>query len=126
MQSNLSWNAPSFQLIFERLLGRLKTLENAYGEYQKGENQIDENSEYRQLIAKASAITTHSQDIHWEEWNRFSGRQKNWMKFGGHVGTISYSGNLVPFLPYLAIGEWVHIGGKTSFGLGKYVMVNKR
>jgi len=45
------------------------------------------------------------------------------MKFGGLLGTITYAGDLEPFIPYLALGEWIHIGGKTSFGLGKYNIV---
>ncbi len=42
------------------------------------------------------------------------------MKFGGLLGSISYEGDLAPFMPYLALGEWLHVGGKTSFGLGRY------
>jgi CRISPR/Cas system endoribonuclease Cas6 (RAMP superfamily) len=42
------------------------------------------------------------------------------MKFGGLLGEIRFQGNLQPFIPYLQMGEWCHIGGKTSFGLGKY------
>ena len=29
-------------------------------------------------------------------------------------------GDLTTFQDVLEIGEWLHIGGKTSFGLGKY------
>lgn len=45
------------------------------------------------------------------------------MKFGGLLGSITYFGNVGIFLPYLALGQWVHVGGKSTFGLGAYRMV---
>ncbi len=117
--NRLHRQAPSFQLIIERLLGRLKTLDRAYSGMRE-----NDSSEYKELIEKAAAITIENQNIHWDDWNRFSGTQKKWMKFGGLIGNISYCGDLTPFFPYLAIGEWIHIGNKTSFGFGKYVMNN--
>ena len=47
-----------------------------------------------------------------------SGHQHTWIKFGGLLGKITYRGDLTPFLPWFALGEWTHIGGKTSFGSG--------
>ncbi len=42
------------------------------------------------------------------------------MKLGGFVGRITFEGDLTPFLPYIRIGEAVHVGKATSFGLGRY------
>lgn len=43
------------------------------------------------------------------------------MKLGGFVGEIKYqSPAIAEFLPLLLAGEILHIGGSTSFGLGKY------
>ncbi|MCI5167907.1 MAG: CRISPR system precrRNA processing endoribonuclease RAMP protein Cas6, partial [Candidatus Electrothrix sp. GM3_4] len=67
-------------------------------------------------------------DACWRELPRFSGRQQQWMKFGGLLGSVSWQGRVEdfrPFLPYLAIGEWIHVGGKSSFGLGKYVVARQ-
>ncbi len=105
---------PDFQLLMTRLLGRLKTLEKAYAE-----QTIDMNT-YQELISKSQNIKIKSNTIQWDDWDRFSGRQKKWMKFGGLMGDVSYTGELQPFMEYLKLGEWLHIGGKTSFGLGKY------
>ena len=41
----------------------------------------------------------------------------------GWKGKITYTGNLNPVMPYLQMGEFLHIGNKTVFGLGKYKLV---
>ncbi len=108
---------PSFRLLMDRLLGRLCTLSKYYGK----ENEVILYREERlQLLAQAELITTSSSDLKWQEWRRYSGRQKTEMSFGGLVGTVEYCGELTPFMPYLKLGEWLHVGGKTSFGLGGY------
>jgi CRISPR/Cas system endoribonuclease Cas6 (RAMP superfamily) len=42
------------------------------------------------------------------------------MKFGGLIGSITYEGKFDKFLPLLKLGEFIHIGKNTTFGLGKY------
>jgi len=42
------------------------------------------------------------------------------MKMGGFVGDISFKGDLEKFLPFIILGEYIHVGKGTSFGLGKY------
>ncbi|MFW5443050.1 MAG: CRISPR system precrRNA processing endoribonuclease RAMP protein Cas6 [Methylococcaceae bacterium] len=113
-KNRLYKRTPAFQLIMERLLGRLKTLEKIYMD--------KEMDDYQALITCAKDIKIKNSNIQWDEWERFSGSQKKWMKYGGLVGSVSYSGDVQPFLEVLKMGEWLHIGGKTSFGLGKYVL----
>lgn len=105
---------PDFQLFVTRLLGRIKTLENAYME------KRTDSDFYHGLIHQAKNIKVENSQIKWDDWNRFSGSQKKWMKFGGLMGDITYAGDLEPFADVLKLGEWLHIGNKTSFGLGKY------
>ncbi|MGH9801217.1 MAG: CRISPR system precrRNA processing endoribonuclease RAMP protein Cas6, partial [Blastocatellia bacterium] len=107
--------APSFELLITRLIGRIKNLTDLYGE-----SELISSAEKQQLIEEAKTITMARQNVEWSDWPRYSGRQKEWMQFGGLLGAITYQGNLAPFLPWLALGEWTHVGGKTSFGLGKY------
>lgn len=108
---------PPFHLFFARLLGRLNTLSSLYGS-----GKIAEHDLRNELLQQAKKITIVKADAHWSDLPRFSGRQQSWMKFGGLLGSISYEGDLQPFLPYIALGEWTHVGGKTSFGLGKIAM----
>ncbi|MFQ5963839.1 MAG: CRISPR system precrRNA processing endoribonuclease RAMP protein Cas6 [Candidatus Scalinduaceae bacterium] len=36
------------------------------------------------------------------------------------MGTAKFEGNLGPFMQILKLGEYIHLGKGTSFGLGKY------
>ncbi len=109
---------PDFPLLLTRLFGRLKTLQQSYSNIPINE-QI-----YQQLLHQSNEIQTLHSNLRWDDWDRYSGRQKEWMKFGGLLGDIRFQGNMQPFIPYLQMGEWCHIGGKTSFGLGKYQLNN--
>jgi CRISPR/Cas system endoribonuclease Cas6 (RAMP superfamily) len=68
-------------------------------------------------MAEQVAIT--AQSLHWEDWERYSTRQEDRMKLDGMVGSIRYTGPLDPFLPYLRLGEYIHVGKNTAFGLGQ-------
>ena len=110
--------SPDFRLLLDRLLGRLCTLASFY---QQQPLLLRETR--NELLAMAEGVCIVEDRVVWDEWSRFSGRQKEWMKFGGLMGEVTYEGDLSLLLPYLKLGEWVNVGGKTSFGLGKYSLV---
>lgn len=76
--------------------------------------------DFRGLIAAAEEVETVTSDLRWYDWERYSVRQDTRMKLGGVVGRGTYKGDLQSFLPLLHLGEVVHVGKGTSFGLGKY------
>jgi CRISPR-associated endoribonuclease Cas6 len=78
--------------------------------------------DFRALIAEAQNIETVSSDLRWIDWERYSARQDTRMRLGGIVGQVTFGGNLQEFLPLLRLGEYIHMGKGTSFGLGKYRM----
>ncbi len=122
-QNCLVRRPPVFSTFFSRLLGRLKSLVSFYGGGM--ECWITREEEQRlQELSKKVKIFSHS--LVWDDWSRYSSRQKSWMKFGGLHGSITFEGDLEPFLPFLALGEWTHLGGKTTFGLGKYILEGTR
>ncbi|MFN4227485.1 MAG: CRISPR system precrRNA processing endoribonuclease RAMP protein Cas6 [Candidatus Ratteibacteria bacterium] len=106
-----------FSLFIKTLLRRISLLSRYYCD----QNKIIEN--YEQLLKDANSILTLNSNLKWYDWQRFSLRQKQFMKLGGFTGTITYKGDLKKFLPFIKIGEIIHIGKNTSFGLGKYVIV---
>ncbi len=72
------------------------------------------------LLQKAKGIEKVNSDLYWYDWKRYSNRQKVSMKLGGFMGKISFKGDISPFLPFIRLGEFVHVGKACTFGLGKY------
>ncbi len=102
-----------FHVLTRNLLRRISSL--SY--FHCGEKfQVD----FKGLIEKAGAVNQIKSDIHWYDWKRYSTRQEEWMSLGGVTGAVSYEGDISDFMPLLRLGEYVHVGKGTSFGLGKY------
>ncbi len=59
----------------------------------------------------------------WREFRRWSNRRNDEMLLGGFVGDMKLSGNLAPYLPLLYLGEFIHLGKQTTFGLGQYEII---
>lgn len=74
----------------------------------------------KQLIEQANTIKTEQSALEWREWERYSTRQKTSMLLGGFQGSITFAGDLQPFLPMLLLGTHVHVGKGATFGLGQY------
>ncbi len=105
-----------FHVFIRNLLRRISSL--SY--FHCGEKfQVD----FKGLIEKASAVKQIKSDTHWFDWKRYSTRQEEWMSLGGVTGAVSYEGDLTEFMPLLKLGEYVHVGKGTSFGLGKYEII---
>jgi len=45
------------------------------------------------------------------------------MKLGGIIGNVTYAGDLTPFLPFIVLGKYIHVGKGATFGLGKYEII---
>ncbi len=102
-----------FHILIRNLLRRISLLSYFHcGE----ELDID----FKGLIEKATAIKTLSKTLTWHDWERYSNRQKTRMKLGGFIGEAVYEGDITPFLPFIKLGEFIHVGKGSSFGLGKY------
>lgn len=61
-------------------------------------------------------------DLHWQDGRRWSNRQQQHVPLDGLVGRIVLRGPLAPFWPLLHLGQWLHLGGKASHGLGRYAL----
>ncbi|MDZ7262359.1 MAG: CRISPR system precrRNA processing endoribonuclease RAMP protein Cas6, partial [candidate division KSB1 bacterium] len=77
------------------------------------------NWEFHDLLVAADDITITQRNLRWEDWERYSNRQKSKMKLGGFVGDILLEGDLSPFMELLSYSEILHVGKGTTFGLGR-------
>ncbi|MGR8935047.1 MAG: CRISPR system precrRNA processing endoribonuclease RAMP protein Cas6 [Gammaproteobacteria bacterium] len=106
---------PPFALLLDRLLGRINTLAAMYC----GGILIAPDDKQR-LHVPAESVYIERSTLQWRDWQRYSQRSGATMPFGGLLGETVYGGELEAFLPWLNLGQWTGVGGKTSFGLGFY------
>ncbi|MBN2568234.1 MAG: CRISPR system precrRNA processing endoribonuclease RAMP protein Cas6 [Deltaproteobacteria bacterium] len=76
--------------------------------------------DFKGIIEAAKAVTAKENNLRWYDWERYSGRQDKKIKMGGFTGRICFEGNIKPFEALLEIGETLHIGKSTGFGMGGY------
>lgn len=75
---------------------------------------------YREIIRRAEEVAIVRQDTVPVFWERFSTRQAQRSTWGGTIGSVTYCGDLRPFLALLRAGELLRVGRGTIFGQGKY------
>jgi CRISPR-associated endoribonuclease Cas6 len=105
-----------FHILFRNLLRRISLL--SY--FHCGEEL---NLDFKGLIEEAKGVKVQQENLSWFDWERYSNRQETKMMMGGFIGSIAFEGSLEPFLPFLLLGEYIHVGKGTSFGLGKYEII---
>lgn len=81
--------------------------------------------DFRGTIERAQEIRLKDHNLRWYDWERYSTRQDTRMKMGGFIGKATFEGNIGPFMSLLRAGEILHAGKGTSFGLGKYEMIQQ-
>lgn len=103
-----------FHVLFRNLLRRISLLS-----YFHCGHKLDDQG-FKDLIEQAREIQIVKRALYWHDWERYSNRQKTRMKMGGFMGEITYEGDFEPFWPYIKLGEYMHVGKGSSFGLGRY------
>jgi len=109
---------PEFATLATALLRRLSVLAEVHCGYTG-------RIAAREILAGASDVRVVRSDLRWHDWERYSARQRTRMALGGFVGRITFAGDLGPWLPLLTLGEVLHVGKGTAFGLGKYRVVEE-
>lgn len=107
-----------FSIFIRALLRRLSLLYYFHVENKKPPIDV------HKLLGLSEQIQKVKENTFWYDWERYSSRQNTRMKLGGILGEITYSGHLTPFVSYIKAGEILHVGKGTSFGLGKYEIVD--
>lgn len=109
----------NFIILLKNILRRLSLISMCYGD--DGEQEMPAFN-ISELIDKASFIKVKDENIGWVDVGRYSFKQKMEMQLGGLIGKIAFEGNITEFMPFVRLGEVLHIGKNTSFGLGKYII----
>jgi len=102
-----------FHILLRNLLRRISLL--SY--FHCGEEL---NLDFKGLIEISQKVKVKKDNLSWFDWERYSNRQDTKMMLGGFIGSITFKGNFKEFIPFLLLGEYIHVGKGTSFGLGKY------
>ena len=105
-----------FRSLIDDMQRRFSILSQIYWESRQDWDQA-------KLTESAETVEETHVKMKWFDWERYSNRQNRKMKFGGLIGETKFQGNLKTFLPLLVLGENLHVGGRTCFGLGRYEIV---
>jgi len=108
-----------FRPLMQRLLQRLGTLEDEYGEG----DSYRSFSRCQELLQLAETVQCIDDATYWEEVGSYSHRQKRLMPIGGLQGKVTFVGDLEPFRELLTWGELVHVGKSVVKGNGWYKIV---
>jgi hypothetical protein len=104
---------PEFHHVFKRLRDRINALSTFFG---TGPLNVD----FKGLGERAEKIRTASSRFEWIERARTSSKTGQRHELSGFAGEATYEGDLAEFLPWLALGELVHVGKHTAWGNGWY------
>ncbi|MBY0546117.1 MAG: CRISPR system precrRNA processing endoribonuclease RAMP protein Cas6 [Candidatus Obscuribacterales bacterium] len=105
--------APQFEQLMRAVLRRYSDLCALYSTGRP-------NLNYSELLEEARHVTLESYQLREMSARGFSSRRQQPTPRDGISGTLTYSGNLKPFLPHLMLGQWLHIGKQATFGMGRY------
>jgi CRISPR/Cas system endoribonuclease Cas6 (RAMP superfamily) len=107
---------PDFHHVFKRLRDRVNALSTFFGD---GPLEAD----FSELGKRAEKVRTAGCHVEWAERFRTSSKTRQRHQLSGFVGETVYEGEFSEFLPWLAVGELVHIGKHAAWGNG-WVEVN--
>jgi hypothetical protein len=102
---------PKFHYLIKRLRDRINALAVFYCQ---DELKID----HKAFGQRAEQVKTIAQHTFWKELSRYSSKRKLTQDLSGFMGWVTYEGPLEEFLPFLLIGEWIHVGKAALWGNG--------
>jgi hypothetical protein len=100
---------------FHHIIKRLRDRVNALAYFYCGETLA---VDYKELGERSESIRRTEGDFKWVEVNRYSTKRHLWHELSGFTGHGVYSGDLQPYLPLLALGQYLHVGKGAAFGNG--------
>jgi hypothetical protein len=75
-------------------------------------------------LRRGLEVETIADETTWVSFRRYSSFKKKGETLEGVVGGVEYVGAAIgEFLPLLCMGQLVHVGKRSVFGLGRYRIV---
>ena len=108
---------PSFGPLAKRLRDRINALSYFYC-------GAGLDIDFKAFGDVAGKIKTVSDSTGWVESSRYSRRREVTHDLSGFIGEVTFDGDLEMFLPYLKLGEYLHVGKNAVFGNGWYEIVS--
>ncbi|HQU73365.1 MAG TPA: CRISPR system precrRNA processing endoribonuclease RAMP protein Cas6, partial [Calditrichia bacterium] len=103
---------PTFEQLIRGVLRRYQSLKHFHSDEPREFFEVD--------LQEAARVKVANDDVRSDGFVRYSNRQKRAIAMQGFTGSITYQGNLAPFLPWLQVGELIHVGKGAVFGMGWY------
>ena len=104
----------TFEHLIRNLLRRIRFLNY----FHCGED-LDAEVDVHALLEAACPVKDVPR-LQWLRRDRYSHRAEASVPMSGFVGSVRFEGELTPFLPFICLGEYLHIGHHTAFGYGQY------
>lgn len=107
---------PKLNLLINHLAKRLTMLSHLYCDAEWFDTD--------RVFDIEDSISIDCNNLKWVDWSRYSGTKEMNMHFDGFAGTITYVGEITPWLKLLQAGTWLSTGATATFGLGKFSILN--
>ncbi|SDD50077.1 Uncharacterized conserved protein [Paenibacillus sp. CF095] len=105
-----------FPTIIRSITKRIQLLTERYG----GNINTDVAMKVCEL---ASEMSLTSSGLYLNEMHRYSSRKKESVDWSGMLGSLTFEGELSPFIPWLNAARILHIGRNSTFGCGQIDVV---
>lgn len=107
---------PPFDVFIENLAKRASLLSHLYCSAEWVNTD--------RAFISGDSVGIKSSQLEWRDWARYSGTKGKILFFDGHLGEITYEGNLKPWSELINLGTIFHSGSTATFGLGRYSITN--
>lgn len=87
---------------------------------------VDDDPAWQEILTRPVPLGDHgslTSPLYFEDWQRYSRSRQQQLPFGGLLGELCYQGDIYLALEWLQVGQFLQVGGKTTFGLGCYKLV---
>lgn len=105
-----------FQEFLRFLMGRFLLMTQVYTDYMMEWDR-------EKMLNSAARVKTVAEQWDTVNFTRYSMNSADGrLELPARTGWVLYEGDLAAFVPYLAVGGYLHVGKNTTIGFGKYTM----